>query len=223
MYGSRPSKSHLLSTKWTMTNGRPGRVYTKLTRIGICKSVSSLTRAELTNRSDPTVAESDRLKKRIAELEQVVRELRQKHVPRQNQPAAATSTATGTASASAPTPLITIDEPDKGQDSKKRRVIVDRFARFKIGEAALADMAAAAHRDSPGAGPPHSSGDGEGKVDYKTETYHMNMNPGEEMIQDKVGRKTFLGAPAGASMLRRVCRLHSTLYRKEGADDRFEN
>jgi hypothetical protein len=95
-------------------------------------------------------------------------------------------------------------------------VIVDRFARFKIGEAALADMAAAAHRDSPGAGPPHSSGEGEGKVDYKTETYHMNMNPGEEMIQDKVGRKTFLGAPAGASMLRRVCRLHSTFYRKEG-------
>jgi hypothetical protein len=206
-----------------MTDARPGRVYTKSTKIGICKSIPSLTRAELINRSDPTVAESDRLKKRIAELEQVVRELRQKHVPRQNQPAAATSTAAGTASASAPTPMITIDEPDKGQDSKKRRVIVDRFARFKIGEAALADMAAAAHRDSPGAGPPHSGGDGEGKVDYKTETYHMNMNPGEEMIQDKVGRKTFLGAPAGASMLRRVCRLHSTLYRKEGADDRFEN
>jgi hypothetical protein len=131
--------------------------------------------------------------------------LRQKHVPRQNQPAAATSSTAGAIGAPAPTPLITIDEPDKGQDSKKRRVIVDRFARFKIGEAALADMAAAAHRDSPGTGPPHSSsGDGEGKVDYKTETYHMNMNPGEEMIQDKVGRKTFLGAPAGASMLRRV-------------------
>jgi len=100
-------------------------------------------------------------------------------------------------------------------------VIVDRFARFKIGEAALADMAAAAHRDSPGAGPPHSSGDGEGKVDYKTETYHMNMNPGEEMIQDKVGRKTFLGAPAGASMLRRVC-LSSSSTRIR-ADDRFGN
>jgi hypothetical protein len=200
-------------------------VYTKLTRTGICKSTPSLTCAELINRSDPTVAESDRLKKRIAELEQVVRELRQKHVPRQSQPAPAISSTAGATSASAPapTPLITIDEPDKGQDSKKRRVIVDRFARFKIGEAALADMAAAAHRDSPGAGPPHSGGDGEGKVDYKTETYHMNMNPGEEMIQDKVGRKTFLGAPAGASMLRRVCRLHSTLYRKEGADDRFEN
>jgi len=178
-------------------------VCTKLTKTGICQSVSSLTRSELINRSDPTIAESDRLKKRIAELEQVVRELRQKHVPRQSQPAAATTSTAGTASA--PTPLITIDEPDKGQDSKKRRVIVDRFARFKIGEAALADMAAAANRESPGPGQQHTTGAGEGKVDYKTETYHMNMNPGEEMIQDKVGRKTFLGAPAGASMLRRVC------------------
>ena len=202
-----------------MTNDRLGLVYTKLTRIGICKFTSSLTRAELINRSDPTVAESDRLKKRIAELEQVVRELRQKHVPRQSQPAATTSSAAGTASA--PTPLITIDEPDKGQDSKKRRVIVDRFARFKIGEAALADMAAAAHRDSPGPGQPHVSGNGEGKVDYKTETYHMNMNPGEEMIQDKVGRKTFLGAPAGASMLRRACLFHT--IKKGGTDDRSEN
>jgi len=221
MYGSRPGKLLLLSTKWTIINGRLGRVYTKLTRIGICKFFPSLTCIKLTNRSDPTVAESDRLKKRIAELEQVVRELRQKHVPRQSQPAPATSSTAGAASFSAPTPLITIDEPDKGQDSKKRRVIVDRFARFKIGEAALADMAAAAHRDSPGAGPPHSSGDGEGKVDYKTETYHMNMNPGEEMIQDKVGRKTFLGAPAGASMLRRVC-LSSSSTRIR-ADDRFGN
>jgi hypothetical protein len=149
-------------------------------------------------RSDPTVAESDRLKKRIAELEQVVRELRQKHVPR---PSATATAATATASTS--TPLITIDEPDRGQDSKKRRVIVDRFARFKIGEAALADVAAAANRDSPGPGHPHI-GDGEVKEDYKTETYHMNMKPGEEMVHDSVGRKTFLGAPAGASMLRRV-------------------
>jgi len=30
------------------------------------------------------------------------------------------------------------------------------------------------------------------------------MKPGEEMVHDSVGRKTFLGAPAGASMLRRV-------------------
>ena len=154
--------------------------------------------------SDPTVAEGDRLKKRIAELEQVVRELRQKHVPRQA--AVASTSNAASASASAATPLITIDEADRdrGQDNSKRRVIVDRFARFKIGEAALADVAAAANRDSPDPGQTHAGGDEEAKVDYKTETYHMHMNPGEEMVHDKVGRKTFLGAPAGASMLRRV-------------------
>lgn len=114
-----------------------------------------------------------------------------------------TASTSANANANAATPLITIDEPDRGQDSKKRRVIVDRFARFKIGEAALADVAAAANRDSPAPYQPNI-GDGEIKEDYKTETYHMNMNPGEEMVHDKVGRKTFLGAPAGASMLRRV-------------------
>jgi hypothetical protein len=79
----------------------------------------------------------------------------------------------------------------------------------------LADLAAAANRDSPAPGgvnmiPGQSNpgsqgnGQGQGKEDYKTETYHMNMNPGEEMVHDSVGRKTFLGAPAGQSMLRRV-------------------
>ena len=37
----------------------------------------------------------------------------------------------------------------------------------------------------------------------------MYMNPGEEMVRDSVGRKTFLGAPAGASMLRRLRELTS--------------
>jgi hypothetical protein len=97
-------------------------------------------------------------------------------------------------------------------------VIVDRFARFKIGEAALADVAAAANRESPGPSHGHSpgKGDGQGREDYKTETYHMNMNPGEEMVHDKVGRKTFLGAPAGASMLRRVSLDLSSVEMGEG-------
>lgn len=159
----------------------------------------------------------------------MVRELRQKHVPRQSAAAAASTSAT----ASASTPLITIDEvdPERGQDSKKRRVIVDRFARFKIGEAALADVAAAAHRDSPAPGGvnmtsgqsgPGSQGQmqGQAKEDYKTETYHMNMNPGEEMVHDSVGRKTFLGAPAGQSMLRRVGR---PLFELSSAKGRFAN
>lgn len=150
------------------------------------------------------MAESDRLKKRIAELEQVVRELRQKHVPR--------STATNTAPAPAPPPVVTVEEAaDTMQDDNKRRVIVDRFARYKIGEAALADMAAAAGREgspAPGDGLPHSKdgsvGNPAGPQDYKAETYRTFMNPGEEMVHDSVGRKTFLGAPAGQSMLRRV-------------------
>lgn len=148
------------------------------------------------------MAESDRLKKRIAELEQVVRELRQKHVPR--------SSAVNTA-APAPPPTVTVEEPaDTLQDNNKRRVIVDRFARYKIGEAALADMAAAATHDvspAPGDGPRGDYGNvGEpgGNQDYKAETYRTFMNPGEEMVHDSVGRKTFLGAPAGQSMLRRV-------------------
>jgi hypothetical protein len=158
------------------------------------------------------VAESDRLKKRIAELEQVVRELRQKHVPRQT---TTTNTAASTSNPAPSAPEIKIDDADHEQDNKKRRVIVDRFARYKIGEAALADVAAAANMDhSPVPGSvgqakgPHQGqgqgGNGDEKQDYKSETYRTFMNPGEEMVHDKVGRKTFLGAPAGQSMLRRV-------------------
>jgi hypothetical protein len=110
--------------------------------------------------------------------------------------------------------MVTVDEVDDQQDNKKRRVIVDRFARFKIGEAALADVAAAATRDgSPAPGDSHAK-DGSGGYtdtaqDYKTETYRTFMNPGEEMVHDSVGRKTFLGAPAGQSMLRRVSPLEN--------------
>lgn len=159
------------------------------------------------------MAESERLKRRIAELEQVVRELRQKNPSRSNAPPPAPAAV-----------AVPVDEPDRGQDNKKRRVIVDRFARFKLDEAALAEVAAAASRErshEPEGHPPmamtgpepNASGSrpatGDSTHNYKSEPYRMYMNPGEEMVHDSVGRKTFLGAPAGQSMLRRIKELTS--------------
>jgi hypothetical protein len=154
---------------------------------------------EARDMNDPTVIETDHLRKRIAELEQVVRELRQRNPARH----AATSS----------TP---VDVDDK--DSKKRRVIVDRFARFKIDEAAMAAVAHAAaagqeDTDSLTGGDSRRSSGGElgpqmdagkGKKDYRAEPYTTYLLPGEEMVYDRIGRKTFLGAAAGKSMLRRV-------------------
>jgi hypothetical protein len=72
---------------------------------------------------------------------------------------------------------------------------VDRFARFKMDEAAMAEVAAAA-----------AAGDDAGSKpkDYRAEPYQTHQLPGEEIVYDRIGRKTFLGAPAGKSMLRRV-------------------
>lgn len=167
--------------------------------------------------NDPEVIETDRLRKRIAELEQVVRELRQKNPNRvSNAPPALSSTTTPAAASTVPfmsTPDI--DGENKGQ---KRRVIVDRFARFKIDEAAMAAVASAAaagndHNTSPKSGDSRRSSttyEGHpldtvtGKKDYKAEPYGTYLLPGEEMVYDRIGRKTFLGAAAGKSMLRRV-------------------
>ena len=103
-------------------------------------------------RSDPTVAESERLRRRIAELEQVVRELRQKAPTRA--PASSVQLPTPGTSASAripEQPVLSLGiEPDSDNDKeqKKRRVIVDRFARFKIDEAAMQEVAAQAASNS---------------------------------------------------------------------------
>jgi hypothetical protein len=115
-------------------------------------------------------------------------------------------------------------EGDRGQDSyKKRRVIVDRFARFKMHEAAMAEVAAAAGAAS-GAGTKDDDAensamnwaDGDNKTgpdkrDYRTEPYQTHLLPGEEMVHDNTGRKVFLGAPAGKSMLRRASQLDGFL------------
>lgn len=126
---------------------------------------------------DPNLPETDRLRGRIAELEQVVRELRQKNSAR-------------------PAAPLSDSEGEKG--AKNRRVIVDRYARFKIDEAAMAAVATQA-----AGGSKTSSDDAAGKS-YKDELYSVWQLPGEEIVYDQTGRKTFLGAPAGKSMLRRV-------------------
>ncbi|WWC89229.1 uncharacterized protein L201_004147 [Kwoniella dendrophila CBS 6074] len=178
--------------------------------------------------NDPDVIETDRLRRRIAELEQVVRELRQKAPTRaQAQLASVPTTPAATAS-------TTLTEEGSGED-KKRRVIVDRFARFKLDEAKDVENSAAAAgsrsitpnppawapqsvipsrsgnlhirsnidptalRDSP-AGPSTTHGND----DYKSEPYQTYLLPGEEMSSDKTGRKVFLGVSTGKSMLRRL-------------------
>lgn len=67
------------------------------------------------NRDDPDQTENDHLRSRIAELEQVVRELRQK--------------GSGKAAATAIYPPA-----DTEPANKKRKVIVDRFAKFRYDE-----------------------------------------------------------------------------------------
>lgn len=159
-----------------------------------------------------------------------MRELRQRN--HHHRPATGgTSTAPGSLSA---TPAAGSGDP---AGSAKRRVIVDRFARFKIDEAAAAAAAAgegvddsspeatqprpnATGPDAPGRLDADSGGGGGaygavsaptqsdhpdmGKKDYKLEPYRTHLLPGEEMVYDRSGRKTFLGAPAGKSMMRRV-------------------
>lgn len=123
------------------------------------------------------------------------------------------------------TPLVpepSVEPPDITSLSQynKRRVVVDRFARFKIDEAAMAAVASAAEAagELPDMKPSRrslSSGESsaktlntdsvpEGTKDYGGEPYETYLLPGEEMAHDKIGRKTFLGASAGRSMIRKV-------------------
>ncbi|WVW84031.1 hypothetical protein I302_106059 [Kwoniella bestiolae CBS 10118] len=150
---------------------------------------------EARDMNDPEVAETERLRRRIAELEQVVRDLRQK-APTRAQAQLAAITSADPASSSA------VIEESAGED-KKRRVIVDRFARFKLDEAKDVENSAAAAGmalDKNPSGPPihHAT------ADYKSEPYQTYLLPGEEMSSDKTGRKVFLGASTGKSMLRRL-------------------
>ena len=189
----------------------------------------------LTASDDPEVSEADHLRGRVAELEQVVRELRQRQPPRSNQ---TSNNNTVTAS------VTTAPGAESENERKRRRVIVDRFARFKMDEAAMAEVAAAAaaqgglgaqqariaadqameeahmaqaqasrkssitsNPEELSVSPPSQS-----QVDEAQEPYKPYLLPGEEMVKDSSGRKTFLGPPAGRSMIRRVsCILHSVL------------
>lgn len=128
------------------------------------------------NSNDPEVIETDRLRRRIAELEQVVRELRQKHPLR----AGAAQAATGQPTA-----------------DDKRRVIVDRFTKFKLGDAATGGLASMPSEE----GSPES---GTSNRSIYAEPYNAASLPGEDMVSDNAGQKTFLGAPAGKPIFRRL-------------------
>ncbi|ODN94265.1 hypothetical protein L198_05121 [Cryptococcus wingfieldii CBS 7118] len=144
--------------------------------------------------NDPEVAESDRLRRRVAELEQVVRDLRQKP------------------SARAPAPSKAASILDHGSDGENRRVIIDRYARFKLDEAQAADNVARLGQSSAPVtvkaerSSQEASG---GSADYRAEPYTANLLPGDEIMHDTSGRTVYLGASAGQSMLRSLKELAS--------------
>ncbi|RXK36927.1 hypothetical protein M231_05829 [Tremella mesenterica] len=116
---------------------------------------------------------------------------------------------------------------------QRRRIIVDRFARFKLDEAAMMQVAASAiiqpfsqtatlptQRSTPNIPAEHTlsssvRNDGittnhvderkEGNGNwYRKEPYSTHLLAGEEMVVDGVGQKTFLGVTAGRALLRRL-------------------
>lgn len=133
--------------------------------------------------NDPEVIETDRLRRRIAELEQVVRELRQRHPPR---------------SAGAQSAAPTADD--------KRRVIVDRFTKFQLGEVAAGHGGGNTLPASMESGRSDTSPDSSNasRREIYTEPYNAASLPGEDMVSDKAGQKTFLGTPAGKPIFRRI-------------------
>lgn len=145
----------------------------------------SYARAGLTRFSsnDPEVVETDRLRRRIAELEQVVRELRQRHPPRNSAQGQAAVNASGA--------------PPSAED--KRRIIVDRFAKFKFAEASAVNWTVSTPTASDAS--PESSAS---RRDHYAEPYNVASLPGEDLVSDKQGAKTFLGAPAGKPIFRRL-------------------
>lgn len=93
-------------------------------------------------------------------------------------------------------------------DGIKRRVIVDRFARFKMGEAQAAEnvagMGYVASEASSQNGPQHMQNEEGLDEDYRGEPYNTHSPPDEEMVYDSGGRQVFLGSSTGKSMLRQV-------------------
>lgn len=116
-------------------------------------------------------------------------------------------------------------------------MIVGRFASFKMDEAAMAEVAAtaagggqariaaaqaleearmaqamASRNPSVTSGPDDTlspkSPDLPLANEEAEEPYRHYLIPGEEIIKDSSGRKTFLGPPAGRSMIRRVSQVH---------------
>lgn len=167
------------------------------------------------NPDDPEQTETEHLRGRIAELEQVVRELRQR----------GTTKNTGGSTSGSSTPR---DQGMSEPAEKKRKLIVDRFARFKldeahhgmlartaIGNAMAAEQGLRLNLDpesdaSAGDGAPRTiDGRRRTSAEQSVEPYiaHANSVPGEELVGDAQGREAYVGVPGGRSMLRRLAEI----------------
>lgn len=169
------------------------------------------------NPDDPEQTETEHLRSRIAELEQVVRELRQRGTNK---------TQTGGSTSGSSTPRDQgISEPAE----KKRKLIVDRFARFKLDEAHHGMLARTAIGNAMAAeqglrlnvdpdssdtaaddgAPRTTDGRRRTSAEQSVEPYiaHASSIPGEELVGDAQGREAYVGVPGGRSMLRRLAEI----------------
>lgn len=155
------------------------------------------------NPDDPEQTENEHLRGRIAELEQVVRELRQK----------------GSSKATSGTPVGGSVKESSEPAEKKRRMIVDRYARFKLDEAhhgmlakTAIENAMAAENYAPGQEDPmmnFGNPSRKSSFEHAAEPYvaHISSAPGEELVGDAQGREAYVGGPGGRSMLRRLAEI----------------
>ncbi|KGB74446.2 hypothetical protein CNBG_0284 [Cryptococcus deuterogattii R265] len=159
--------------------------------------------------NDPEVVESERLRRRVAELEQVIRELRQKAPSRNaNVSSASAPTSLHPAPLASIAPGVTVTSSMGDSGGIKKGVIADPFARIKMEEAQPAENVAGmdyiASEASSQGGAPHMQNEEGLNEDYRGEPYNGLSFPDEEMVYDSDGRQVFLGSSAGKSMLRRL-------------------
>ncbi|KIR74287.1 hypothetical protein I310_01889 [Cryptococcus deuterogattii CA1014] len=169
--------------------------------------------------NDPEVVESERLRRRVAELEQVIRELRQKAPSRNaNVSSASAPTSLHPAPLASIAPGVTVTSSMGDSGGIKKGVIADPFARIKMEEAQPAENVAGmdyiASEASSQGGAPHMQNEEGLNEDYRGEPYNGLSFPDEEMVYDSDGRQVFLGSSAGKSMLRRVGSSKLLFHRK---------
>lgn len=155
----------------------------------------------------------------MAELEQVIRELRQKAPSRNaNVSSASAPTSLHPAPLASIAPGITVTSSMGDSGGIKKGVIADPFARIKMEEAQPAENVAGmdyiASEASSQGGAPHMQNEEGLNEDYRGEPYNGLSFPDEEMVYDSDGRQVFLGSSAGKSMLRRVGSSKLLFHRK---------